>query len=222
MMELRHAPVAAARCRHLTVDGARSVITLPSAADDARWTADLLHELGHALFTAGMGSLLRQGPDVRHQRLAALWDLEDEARARRFALAWLLPAALVDQFRRDPEELIHRSGCAEALVAVRLSQVTVGRSGLVDVPAWSAARHYRVLVQGPPAPALLVTAAAGGARYLLPAPVELLPDLALQVQADLVALTAAEWACRHEPDRLLPSQPMELDFAVIRKWAAAG
>lgn len=223
---LRHERVGAPMCIRRP-DGSH-LINLPEELSGRRLDEALCHELAHALLTGGMGFLLRHLPThpdraARLERLARACDAQDEARAREFVTAWALPSALVAACQ-DDVELAWRANCTEELVHRRRTSLLGRVMRLEAPPRWCAALHFRVVYQPAATPLLYLTARGEEVpRYSFP--VHAGPDgeadeAAVQLAADLVALTHDELERKYEPFRCAPAQPLELSVEALRERLA--
>ena len=220
---LRHERVGMPMCIRRP-DGSY-VINLPVDLYARPLDEALCHELAHVLLTGGMGALLRQLPArpdraARLERLARACDAQDEARAREFVAAWALPSALVADCP-DNAELAYRANCTEALVYHRRLSLRGEVVRLEAPPRWCAARHFRVVHQ-PAATPLLYLAARGEdvPRYSFPVHAgseREANEAAVQLTADLMALTPDELERKYEPFRCAPAQPVELSMEALRE-----
>lgn len=220
---LRHESVHVAMCIR-RADGSY-LINLPKDLNARPLDEALCHELAHVLLTGGMGFLLRRLPAhpdraARLERLARACDAQDEARAREFVAAWALPSALVIA-TSDDSELAWRANCSEELVHRRRASLQGKVVRLEAPPRWCAARHFRVLLQAGATP-LLYLAAHGKDMPCYSFPVPAAPsgeadEAALQLAADLLALTPDELERKYEPFRCAPAQSLELSVEVLRE-----
>jgi predicted transcriptional regulator len=217
---LRHAATPRARCRF---DERVSTITLPQRLVGAPMELATCHETGHVLLTKGMGSLLRQMSDTRStERLARRWDLEDEARARRFVLAWYLPSPMCAVLRWDPEQIGWESGCSREMVMERLRQLRRKVVRLTETPAWSAARDFHMVARPSKSTPALFVARRGSVAPVYNLPVvslRAIEDSALQVSADLMALNAGEFDTKYELFRADEAQPLDISLRALKTWA---
>lgn len=220
-VQLRYTRGAGARVIHF-VDGSKS-ITLPLRLDERPMCERLAHEVGHVLLTAGMGSLLRQlAPgDVGVERLARLCEAQDERRARDFVRAWWLPSRLVALYP-DDEELAERASVTEELVQLRRRQLggrVVEITG--QLPRWSAGNQYHTVVTRTRSRALLQVLRFGSLApvFDLPTTNPACTSDALQVNADLVALTGAEFDRKYDLFRCSDPETQPVDLAQLWQWS---
>lgn len=218
-VNLRHAAVACSYTRH---ERTRATVTLPARLMGRAMDAALAHELGHSLLTMGMGALLRQDPDpdVRTERLARLWDAQDERRAEEFVAAWYMPSSLVAQYP-DDEDLAELSGCSGGLVQARRQSLAGQVVTLKGAPQWSAARMYHPVLDGThTAPQLYVVALGGrDPLFLIPVTPAEAEASAMQLQADLLALTVQEFGTRYGEWRRADPRPMRVSIQALQAWA---
>jgi hypothetical protein len=217
---LRQAPVPVGMCVHR--DDHRAVITLPEGVSGPERDLVLAEELGHYLLTCGMAALLRgmSEDDPKVLRIARRWEWRDEALAREFVQAWFLPSQLVQELE-DDEELCYRSRCAWEVVRRRRESLGGQVVRLAGPPRWSAARRYRLARQAGAGGAALQVLRWGEEtpRYVLPVSEGEAEEAALQVTADLVALTTAEWEIKYGAFRAGPAHRVEIAFADLERWA---
>lgn len=221
IVQLRHTRGAGARVIHFK-DGTKS-ITLPVRLGERPMCEQLAHEVGHVLLTAGMGSLLRQlAPgDAQVERLARRCEAQDERRARDFVLAWWLPSRLVERYP-DDAELAEHASVTEAMVQLRRRQLG-GR--VIDItrelPRWSAGQHYHTVVTRMRSRALLQVLRFGSASpaFDLPTTHPACTSDALQVNADLVALTVAEFDRKYDLFRCGDPELQPVDLAQLQRWS---
>jgi hypothetical protein len=207
--------------RILRPDGG-SLINLPERLRDRHLDEALCHELAHVLLTGGMGCLLRQLPvhpdrAARLERLARVCDAQDEARAREFVAAWALPSALVAAYP-DDSELAWSANCTEELVRRRRHALRGTVVRLETPPRWCASLHYRVVHQAGVTPLLYLVARGEEApRYSFPVRPGAGEEAAVQLAADLIALTPDELERKYEPFRCAPAEPLELSLDALRE-----
>lgn len=221
IVQLRHTRGAGARVIHYR-DGSKS-ITLPLRLGERPMCEQLAHEVGHVLLTAGMGSLLRQlAPgDAGVERLARLCEAQDERRARDFVLAWWLPSRLVARYL-DDDELAERASVTLEMVQARRRQLG-GR--VVDItrqlPRWSAGHQYHTVVTRTRSRALLQVLRFGSLVpvFDLPTTNAACSADALQVNADLVALTGAEFDRKYDLFRCSDPEAQPVDLAQLQQWS---
>ncbi|MGV3721836.1 MAG: hypothetical protein ACO1SX_13065 [Actinomycetota bacterium] len=218
---LRHSPAGAAGCMHLV--GGRKVVVVPQRLNGKPLTWRMAHETGHALLSVGMGSLLRQMADAdpRVERLAAVWDAQDEKRAEDFVLAWFMPSRLVGQFDRD-DELAEVAGVTEEMAGRRRRQLGGAVLDLQGkLPRWSAANQYHCVAAQAKRKAALYVVRFGSREpvFDFPAALKTLEDDARQVNADLVALTNEEFERKYEDFRVERAESRLVDLAELQAWA---
>jgi hypothetical protein len=219
-VRLRHADVEGGRCVYWS-NGAASV-TLPQQMHGKPYTWELSHEIGHVLLTVGMASLLRQmDPEsVRVERLAQRWEAQDERRAQDFVLAWWMPSRLVREFD-DYELAFHANVSVE--MAVRRRQRLGGQviELTAGLPRWSAAQHYHAVVSAGTCRAVLQVLRRGSLQPLFDFPTtQAACEVdALQVNADLVALTIPEFDLKYSDFRICASEPRPIDLLQLQRWA---
>lgn len=217
---LRHAPTERPRCRF---GRSACTVTLPKRLLGGQFDMAACHELGHVLLTKGMGALLRQISDLRAvERLAQKWDLQDEARARRFVMAWYLPSPLCRAFHWDPEQLEWESGCARDMVDQRLRQLRRQVTTLDEAPAWSALRDFHMVAQPSRATPALYVARRGSLSpaYSIPvASVKAVETSAFQVSADLLALNVDEFDTKYDLFRVEAPEALTITVGDLQAWA---
>jgi hypothetical protein len=219
-IRVRYSPVEVGMCVHR--EDHRAVITLPEGITGPELDLILAEELGHYLLTRGMAALLRgmSEEEPRLLRLARRWEWGDEALVREFVQAWFLPSCLV-QGCRDDDELCYRSRCAPAVVRRRRESLAGQVVELEGPPRWSAGREYRLVEQAVSGQPLLQVVRRGERepRFLLPAGEEGARGAALQLSADLIALTSVEWEIKYGPFRCEGAQPVEISIEELEAWA---
>lgn len=218
---LEHAEIEQGRCVHRP--DRRAVITLPVRAMGRRMDESLCHELGHALLTMGVGSLLRQSDDPRLQRLAKLWTVQDEALAREFVMAWFLPSAVVAAYPHD-DDLAELTHCTLEMVHARRASLGGRVVRLIRAPAWSASREYHVVTQHSTLLPLVYVARLGSVEPVFAIPAgshEAADESTTQVAADLIAMTTTEFELKYEPGRCTRPTVVEADLERLRRWAGA-
>lgn len=219
-VRLRHADVEGGRCVYWS-NGAASV-TMPQHVHGKPYSWELSHEIGHVLLTVGMASLLRQmdRDDPQVERLAQRWEAQDERRARDFVLAWWMPSRLVQRF--DDDELAMRANVQVEMASMRRQQLQGQVIELPEgLPRWSAAQHYHAVVSAGNHRAALQVLQRGNLQPLFDFPTT--PAAyeadALQVNADLVALTLAEFDLKYAEFRISASEPRPIDLQQLKRWA---
>ncbi|MGV3719834.1 MAG: ImmA/IrrE family metallo-endopeptidase [Actinomycetota bacterium] len=220
-VRLRWGDTDLASCSHRP--GGWKVITLPAELAERELTLPLAHEVGHALLSLGAGSMLRQlaPADFRVERLARRWDAQDERRANDFVLAWLLPSRLVARASWSVWELAELANVSAELVSLRRRQLRGRVVELTTAPRWSAALVYHAVVYHGGAAALQVVRRGSIAPVFdFPAWKPHLDRDALQVNADLVALTPTEFELKYEAFRCGAPELLAVDFSALRDRAA--
>jgi hypothetical protein len=217
---LRHSGVPAGMCVHRE-DG-RGVITLPADAEGRELDHILAEEVGHYLLTRGMANLLRQmaADDQRVFHLARRWDWHDEALAREFVRAWYLPSRLVQQALED-EELASQSGCSLEIVRERRQSLARQVVEIRDMPRWSAGRCFRLVRRRAQGQCFLevVPSRTDETGFLFAVYTGDARQVALELTADLVALTATEFALKYEAFRSESPEPVEISLAELKAGA---
>lgn len=220
-VQLRHAGVAGGACHHWP-DGSKS-ITLPQRLDGKPYSWELSHEIGHVLLSVGMASLLRQlAPECPQvERLARRTEAQDERRIRDFVLTWWMPSHLVQQYPDDYELAYHANVSVEmaATRRQRLGGKVIDLAG--RLPRWSALNHYHcVLLRAPRKVALYVVRRCNPSPVFdFPAEAKALESDAMQINADLVALTQPEFDLKYAEFQCGTPEVRYVNLAELHEWA---
>ena len=223
-VRIYHEEVDAGCCQHHR--SGRHFITLPSELPEQPLTWELAHEIGHALLTAGVAAILRQiDPDCpRVERLAQRWEAQDERRARDFVLAWFMPYFLVRSIPCD-SELAWRAGVTPEMAYQRRQGLGVrGPEFEGRLPKWSAGQEYHCIVQqfGRRVALYVARRASVVPVFDFPTSPRTLDEDALQVNADLVALTSREFELKYADFTAGVAEVRPIDLTSLRTWSRAG
>lgn len=181
-----------AYCLHLP-DGS-GIIGLPSTDD--RLGEQALHELAHYLCGAGLAAYLRPHSEEspRLARLSRMADAKEEALCAEFVLAWLLPGRLLSDGSAEEESQVEL-----ALIARRRERLRGRYVLLTAPPVWSASQTLALTREDPPA---VLRLRGTRVEYAVPLGALDADAVTLQVQADLIALTDAEFAAKYRHHRV--------------------
>jgi len=182
------------RARLWRIPDGRGLIGLPLRLQHHEITWLSIHEAAHVLQGHGMAELLRS---VGQDRMAAAVEDLEEEEVEAFLLAFLLPAHVVYQVKRDTD-LAELSGCSLEVVQ-RRRKASIPRHHLKLPCSWCAREHFKLThCPAPQNPVLLVEERETGAQFWLPAPPDDVDGLVWQLNTELMAFTPDEFRAKYQ------------------------
>ena len=205
----------AVRRAQTSMVGERALIMLPRGLSAERLDEVALHEITHFLLKHRVAAFFReQGPmDLQsHRVLANRWEMAEESEVFAFLLAFFLPSRLVYVLR--DADLVEQSGCTPELVQLRRQRLNGKYIDLREPPEWSAYWRYEVSFWDDDVkPYYRVAHREPQQRaYFIPIAPHETRQWQFRLNADLMALTVAEWQIKYRTFEAGPVQPATMSL----------